>query len=233
MTDKVSIAIPAYEMHGKGAEFLNFALNGIYHQTYKNIEVIISDHSLNDDVQNVVKRWSDKGLNVKRFQYNENRGSSSANINNAIKLSTGKYVKILFQDDFLYCADAIEKTVTAFQANPDKKWLVSACEHSQDGLHVYRPFYPKYHDQIHLGNNTISSPSVLSLVNNDVIYFDSNLVWLMDVEFYKRLHTNFGAPAILNNITVVNRTWDMQLSNTISNEIKEKELEYVKGIYGH
>jgi glycosyltransferase involved in cell wall biosynthesis len=223
----VSIAIPTYEMHNKGAEFLIFALNGIFHQTYKNIEVVISDHSKNDDVKNACNEWSSKGLNIHYLKNEENRGSSSANINNAIKHSTGKYIKILFQDDFLYCADAIEKTVKAFENNPDKQWLVSACEHSNDGKFLYRPFYPRYHNDIHLGNNTISSPSVLTIRNENVLYFDSKLIWLMDVEYYKRLHNAFGSPIILNTITVVNRTWDSQVSNLVKGDLKKQELNYV------
>lgn len=229
--DLVSIAMPTYEMHGKGAEFLNFALTGIYHQTYKNIEVVISDHSLNDDVKNVCDTWSKKGLTVKYLKNEEMRGSSSANINNALKASSGKYIKILFQDDFLYCADAIEKTVASLKKEPNKKWLVSACEHSNDGIHVYRPFFPRYHNQIHLGNNTISSPSVLTLVNQDIIYFDFNLIWLMDVEYYKRLYIKFGAPIIVNDVTIVNRTWEKQISSIVSDELKLKEKIYVTRLY--
>lgn len=229
---KVSIAIPAYEMHGKGSEFLNFALNGIYHQSYNDIEVIVSDHSSNDNNKKVCDLWLDKKLNVKHVYNVENRGNSSANINNAISLSSGKYIKILFQDDFLCCADAIEKTIASLEQQSDKKWLVSACDHSHDGIHLYRPFYPRYHHDIHLGNNTISSPSVLTIKNENPLLFDNNLVWLMDVEYYKRLYTNFGEPVVLNKITVVNRTWNMQVSNTVTNEIKEKELQYVKELYG-
>lgn len=224
----VSVAIPTYEMHGKGAEFLNFALNGIYHQTYKNIEVVVSDHSLNDDIKNVCNLWFSKGLNIIHLKNDKDRGSSSSNVNNAIKSSTGKYIKILFQDDFFYCADAIEKTVAAFEKDPNKKWLVSACGVSNDGTHIYRTFFPRYHNKIHLGNNTISSPSVLTLLNEDLIYFDSNLIWLMDVEYYKRLYDKFENPIILNEITVVNRTWEMQVTNSIVNQdIKNKELAYV------
>jgi glycosyltransferase involved in cell wall biosynthesis len=223
----ISIAIPTYEMHDKGAEFLNFALNGIYHQTYKNIEVVVSDHSLNDSIKTVCDSWTAKRLNVLYFRNTLERGSSSANINNAIRCSSGKYIKILFQDDFLYCADAIEKTVKAFEMEPDKKWLISACEHSYDGVHVYRPFYPKYHDDIHLGNNTISSPSVMTLRNIDVELFDQKLIWLMDVELYKRTYHKHGAPIVLNDITVVNRIWEKQISNVLNDESKKIELDYV------
>jgi len=223
----ISIAIPTYEMHGKGAEFLNFALNGIYHQTYKNIEVVVSDHCLNDEIKNVCDSWFSRGLSINYLKNIEARGSSSANINNALQASTGKYIKILFQDDFLCRADAIEKTVSAFKKEPNKKWLVSACEHSNDGVHLYRPFYPKYHDDIHLGNNTISSPSVITLYNDDVELFDQKLIWLMDVELYKRTYIKHGAPIVLNDITVVNRTWERQISNILDDQFKKMELDYV------
>jgi hypothetical protein len=127
----------------------------------------------------------------------------------------------------LYCADAIEKTVNALEKEPDKKWLISACDHSNDGVITYRPFYPKYHDNIHLGNNTISSPSVLAIRNENVLYFDTKLIWLMDVEYYKRLHNAFGSPIILDSITVVNRTWESQISNLVEDNLKKQELEYV------
>jgi glycosyltransferase involved in cell wall biosynthesis len=223
----ISIAIPTYEMHNKGGEYLNFALNGIFHQTYKDIEVVVSDHSINDDIKNVCIVWSKEGLNIRYIRNENDRGSSSANINNAISYSTGKYIKILFQDDFLYCADAIEKTINALEKEPDKKWLISACDHSNDGVITYRPFYPKYHDNIHLGNNTISSPSVLAIRNENVLYFDTKLIWLMDVEYYKRLHNAFGSPIILDSITVVNRTWESQISNLVEDNLKKQELEYV------
>jgi glycosyltransferase involved in cell wall biosynthesis len=227
----ISIAIPTYEMHNKGGEYLNFALNGIFHQTYKDIEVVVSDHSINDDIKNVCIVWSKEGLNIRYIRNENDRGSSSANINNAISHSTGKYIKILFQDDFLYCADAIENTINALEKEPDKKWLISACEHSSDGIHTYRPFYPKYHNDIHLGINTISSPSVLTIRNENVVHFDNKLIWLMDVEYYKRLYIASGEPIILNNITVVNRTWENQLSSNITEELKNEEMKYVKNIY--
>ena len=48
--------------------------------------------------------------------------------------------------------------------------MVTASEHSQDGVNFYRPFYPNYNDQIHLGKNTISSPSVLTIKNDHRFY---------------------------------------------------------------
>lgn len=226
----VSIAIPCYEMHGRGVEFLDFSLTKIYQQTYKNIEVIISDHSADDGIENVGNKWR-SSLNIKYFKNGKKRGNSSANLNNALINCSGDLIKILFQDDFLFSEKSIEEIADIFTHNPQAHWLVTACEHSNDGIRFYRPFYPQYNDNIHLGNNTISSPSVLTIRNKDILLFDENLVWLMDCDYYKKLHDKFGKPLILNKINVVNRTWDSQLSNIISEKTKEKEYNYVKEKY--
>ena len=51
---KVSIAIPTWESHGRGQEFLDDLLGTIQIQTLKDIEVIVSDHSVDNDVKVVV-----------------------------------------------------------------------------------------------------------------------------------------------------------------------------------
>ena len=234
MSKKVSVVIPAYDMHGHGGKFLDFSLNKLYEQTYQNYEVVISDHSNQNqnDVENVCRYWKNKKRMPVNYIRNEyKRGSSSANVNMGIKNATGDIVKILFQDDFLFDLNSLEVTVEAFEQS-ENYWLVSACEHSNDGQTFYRPFYPKYHDRIQYGENTISSPSVLSFRNKDNQYFDENLIWLMDVEYYKRLHDNFGEPIILNTITVVNRVGEHQVSNTVVNDnIKRNEFIYVDNLY--
>lgn len=74
----VSIAIPCYEMKGLGAQFLNESLLKISNQTYKNIQVVISDHSSTNIIENVVNIWL-KELNIKYIKNIENVGSSSSN----------------------------------------------------------------------------------------------------------------------------------------------------------
>ena len=224
---KLSIAIPTYEMHGKGKEFLEFNFQKLLEQTFHDFEIIISDHSKDNEIKNLCDLWSTK-LKIKYLKNEEKIGNSSSNINNAVRHCNGDWIKILFQDDFLFNSNSLENTTNEIKKQLTGDWLISACEHSPDGHQMTRKFFPKYHDQIHLGNNTISSPSVLTIRNNpNLIFFDENLVWLMDVEYYKRLHQKFGDPIILNEITVVNRTSSFQLSNFISEETKRKELLYV------
>jgi len=220
-----SIAIPTYEMGGYGEEFLTNSLSILSKQTFKDFEVIVSDHSQNDIIKDLCDRWSEI-LEIKYYRNTHKIGGSSPNINNAINHSNGKWIKILFQDDFLFSKDSLELLKNHIGKNKDKIWFATGCEHSNDGSTFYRPFYPSWTNDIHLGNNRISSPSVITIKNNsDKCYFDENLIWLMDVDFYKKMYINYGEPSYLNVINVVNRTWGNSVSNTLTQERKNKEVK--------
>jgi glycosyltransferase involved in cell wall biosynthesis len=214
-------------MNSNGSIFLEHSLKILVNQTFKDFEIVVSDHSSNDEIQKTCENFQDV-LNIKYLKNIVNVGSSSANINNCILNSSGKLIKILFQDDFLYDNNSLFNTINNFDLKKDK-WLVSRSEHSNDGFTFYRDFKPYYNENIHLGINTISSPSVLTILNENPFLFDENLICLMDCDYYKRCFEKFGEPKILDVITVVNRTGNHQVSNTIVNSnLMSKELDYVK-----
>jgi len=213
-------------MKGKGLEYLEYSFQMLYKQTFKDFEVIISDHSITDSIENLCKKWQEF-LNIVYVRNKNNRGSSSSNINNAIKNATGEIIKILFQDDFLYDEESLYKQIKNFNGG----WLVTSCCHYKNNQ-FYKNFYPTYNNNIHYGDNTISSPSVLMFENKEVLEFDENLIWFMDVDYYKRLYNKFGLPYICNDITVVNREHEYQVTKIIiTNEIINKELNYIKQKY--
>lgn len=211
----ISIAIPTYEMHGMGCAYLKQNLDILAGQTFKDFDVIISDHSVNNDIQNLCASYMQM-LDISYYRNDTHRGNSSANCNNAIKNAKGSIIKILFQDDFLFHEQALGDIVRAFDTS--KSWLITACTHTKDGVHFFRPFYPKYNNSIYLGKNTISSPSVLAIRNDHPLLFDESLIWLMDCDYYRRCHDTFGDPIILNSITIANRIGAHQVSSTLATE---------------
>lgn len=227
----LSVCIPTYEMKGLGAKFLRKSFDILTIQTFKDFDVIISDHSEDNEIKKLCDEYADK-LEIRYFKNTENRGSSSANINNCLKNATGKLIKILFQDDFLFDENSLEQTVTNFDLDKDT-WLVSACEHSRDGETFDRPFYPKYNSRIHLGKNTLSSPSTLTLKNVAPLFFNENLIWLMDCDYYRRCYDKFGAPKILNTITVVNRSGPHQVTKVLATaQVRRHERRYMIEKFG-
>jgi hypothetical protein len=226
-----SIAIPTYEMHGRGVEFLEFNFKILEIQSFKDFEIIISDHSSNNDIKVLCDKWSNR-LDIKYYKNINGIGKSSTNINHAIKNSSGEWIKIIFQDDFLMDNESLEKIFYHIKHNKGTKWVVTACEHTRDGINMFRPFYPKWNERMHLGINTFSSPSVLTIKNEDIIYFDERLVNLMDVEYYKRMYDKYGEPHYIMDISVVNRVWENSVTNTLPNDIKQRETQMMIERYG-
>lgn len=220
----LSIAIPAYGYNGKGSKFLDHSFNILSSQTFKDFEIVISDHSKDNTIEDLCKSWS-KFLNIKYLRNDIGRGVISPNLNNAIKNCSGKWIKILFQDDFLFDNNSLNEIKNFIDNNPDSKWIASSFCHTDDGKNFYRRIIPKWPEDypIWTGNNTIGCPSVITIKNDDVILFDENLNWLMDCDYYQKMFIKKGKPKILPIDTMVNRVVEDRLTNTISDSIKEKE----------
>ena len=228
-----SIAIPAYGYNGKGVEFLEHNLNILAKQTFTNFEIIISDHSTDDTIKNVFEKMLDTTLLRISYVRNEHgRGIISPNLNNAMRHCKGEWIKVLFQDDFLFDENSLQKQYEILNANPDIKWLVTSFQHSNDGSTFYRLYNPTYSDNIWTGNNTLGNPSNLTLKNEDLLFFDEELNWLVDCEYYYRMFLKHGKPTIINEVTVVNRTHGDGLSNTTPSSVKNHELKKVIEKYG-
>lgn len=210
---KMSIAIPTWECHGRGAEFLDDLIRTILIQTMTDYEVIVSDHSEDNEVKNIVKYYEKNGMNIKHVRNKNDRGNGPANTNVAIDLCQGEIVKVMFQDDFFYDDEALEKIYNSLTES-DKDWLVCGCNHTRtDGRDFYWTLMPTWNADILRGVNSISSPSVLAFKNNKVKErFDENVVMMMDCEMYYRLDKIHGQPVYLHDDLVTNRVHDGQIS---------------------
>ena len=98
---------------------------------------------------------------------------------------------------------------------------------------MYDVMIPYYHDKIYEGTNTISCPTVLTIKNtDDKLYFDEDVNWLMNVEYYKRLFDKYGLPDIIPQIGVINRQAEVRATNLISEEQKQAEVNLMIQRYG-
>jgi len=218
----ISIAMPTYESFGRGVEFLDFQFQKFLEQTHKDFEIVISDHSKDDNLENLCKKYNNL-LDINYERNEERRGNFTYNTNEAMKRCKGDIIKILYQDDFLWDESSLEKINNAF--DEDTKWLVTSCEHTHDGVNFHREHHPAYNEEIYSGKNTIGNPSVLSVrKDEEMLFFDERMIWTVDVDYYKRLHDKFGAPTILKEVTVAIRLWDKQLTHLIPAQIKQREV---------
>ena len=222
----ISICIPCYEMSGKGHKYLEHNLNQIVSQNYKNFEVIISDQSQDNKIKILCKKYKEK-INIKYFLNKDGKKQASANTNYAMQKASGDIIKIVFQDDYFCSNNALSIIHDAFNKNKIS-WCVSSCQHSNDGVSVFRKFYPDYNDNIQFGKNTISSPSVLAIKRENYISFDEELIYLMDVDLYKRYFDRDGLPYVIDDILVVNRLHSKQVSQMTPKSLIRSELHYIR-----
>ena len=57
---KMSIAVPTWESYGKGNEFLDDLFRTLEMQTFQDFEVVVSDHSKDDKLVDVIDEFQDK-----------------------------------------------------------------------------------------------------------------------------------------------------------------------------
>lgn len=169
---------------------------------------------------NSIKRQTYKNYEI---VITEEPGGMAANTNAAIRKSKGDLIKILYMDDYLAHEKALQEIVDNFKGN----WLATGCTHD-DRNKIYHEHCPTWNDNILKGVNTIGSPSVVTIKNGLDIYFDEEMMWLLDCDFYRRLYDKYGPPDILNKVNVVIGIGEHQATNWMGQERKLQEEKYMK-----
>lgn len=221
---KISIAIPCYEYGGKGGECLEYSFNKINEQTFRDFNVIISDHSKDDVVEEVCKKWKNK-FEIKYIRNENDRGNASANINNTILNADGDWIKILCQDDYFLFDYSLE--VLSKHLNNTAFWLASGYVHTNDRTNYYHYHFPQLNPNIYIVN-TIGTPSCIAIKNdNSLLEFDTNLTYCYDCEYYYRLILEKGQPNLITDINIANFLWDESTSSGITQEVIDRENRYI------
>jgi glycosyltransferase involved in cell wall biosynthesis len=224
---KISICIPSYEANGRGVEFINKNIQSILSQTYKNMEIVISDHSKNDDIENYIK-----GLGLDNIVYlrnTENIGFPAHNTNNAIKNSSGNYIKLMNLDDFIVGEDTLQLMVDLLLN--EGKWVISGCIHYDYGNGSWtNPIIPRIEgDGRHLirGINFVGCPSV-GLIPRDE-YFDTEVLYMIDCELWYRMFIKYGYPGVLKDYRISVGIGDHTLTSQWAlkqSDLLYKDIEY-------
>ena len=155
-------------------------------------------------------------------------GKVAHNLNCGIKRATGDIIKVLCDDDYLNGQFALEEIVSAWKGG----WLVSGCVHDQGNGQLIGPHCPGWNDHIHRGFNTIGGLSVLAFENKDPLLFGEGLDWVVDIDFYKRAFLRYGLPRFLVTSNVVIGLGPHQLTNSLTQEQRTKEIGLMAQTYG-
>ena len=119
----VSVIVITYN----SSEYVIDTLDSIYHQTYENIELIVTDDKSEDHTLGLVQDWAEK--HKQRFRRIEiisgplNTGIP-ANCNRGVKKSDGEWVKIIAGDDILSYS-CVDSFIAEIENNSDMRFIAS------------------------------------------------------------------------------------------------------------
>lgn len=181
----ISICIPAY----KNADFVYRLLQSIVNQSFSDYEVIVSDDSPDDSVEKLIHEF--QGLpNLKYFRNHPPAGTPS-NWNFAIRQATGKWIKLMHDDDWFNSSDALLVFIKNTEKYTDCNFFYCAYNNVKEGEEkhaIKNTWLDLLLLKLDIFNifrkNTIGNPSCILLKNNGLFHYDEKLKWLVDIDYY-------------------------------------------------
>jgi glycosyltransferase involved in cell wall biosynthesis len=114
----VSVVVPAFQ----NAAFVEDALEGVLSQTYRDLEVVVADHSSTDGTWELLQRFADDPRVV--LLRTPSGGGAERNWRRVTEAASGTYLKLLCGDDLVY-PTCVEEQVRALEAHPGA--VMAAC----------------------------------------------------------------------------------------------------------
>jgi len=207
----VSICIPTYN----GQKFITDAMDSAINQTYRPLEIVISDDASKDATLEIIKSFQNK-TDIPIHIFAHKPSGIGANWNHSIKKSKGEYIKFLFQDDVL-APTCIEKMMEIAVTNKDVGMVYSKRDFLFDSADAKSIEWIQLYSNLHLSwknnliinrgvtkgtdllkdenllnfpENKIGEPTAVLLkkeVFEKVGYFSEVLKQTLDIEFWYRL----------------------------------------------
>lgn len=191
-----SICIPAY----KRSDLLKRLLRSIDEQHFRDFEVVVSDDSPDDTVENTCKEYN--GRFKLRYERNTQALGTPENWNQAIRQARGQWIKIMHDDDWFSGPDSLLEYKKLTEENRQVSFFFTAStivhEDGREEHYETNSFCEKLlkADPANLFHkNFIGPPSVILYKADSGIEYDKRMKWLVDVDFYIRYlntHPGFG-----------------------------------------
>lgn len=123
----VSIGMPVYN----GARYLVESIDSVLGQTYRDLELVISDNASDDSTEEICRDYAAADSRVRYSRQERNRGAAE-NYNRVFTHARGRYFKWQAHDDV--CASTfLERCVAELEVAPEPTALVYPRAHFIDG----------------------------------------------------------------------------------------------------
>lgn len=184
----ISICIPAY----KRIEFLKRLFDSISIQTFKNYEVIVTDDSPDETVEKFIKMYD--GIQNLSYYKNKIVLGTPENWNESIKKASGKWIKLMHDDDWFTDENSLETFFNASLKNVGCAFIFSAYNNIDEKTGIKEAIYLNWWSNFLLKQSPLNlfkkqfvgNPSC-TLIRRDVgLFYDNQFKWVVDFEYYIR-----------------------------------------------
>lgn len=215
---KVSVTIPTYN----NFESFKRALNSVLSQNFESFEVVVTDDSNNDDIKNFLEK-----LNNEKIKYFKNPVplGPPENWNEGIRRASGEYIKILHHDDWLADENSLENFIKLMDQNPDSDFgYAKSVDFNVKTGKIKTRKAEKYVKRLEKDclelfvTNRIGAPSVTIFRNGKGLFFDKNLKWVVDMDFYLNSLLKNSKIAFLNKVLINIGISDSQVTQSCIND---------------
>jgi glycosyltransferase involved in cell wall biosynthesis len=167
-------------------------LDSIRIQTFKNFEVIVSDDSPDDSINNLIKEYSTQ-FRLLHFKNPVPLGTP-ANWNFAISKASGEWIKLMHDDDWFADENSLQVFAETAKLHYNKNVLIFSgfSEIKNNRLknkYIITALEKKLLTKSPLNllkKNFIGHPSTTLIKNNISQWYDEKTKWVVDIEFYIR-----------------------------------------------
>jgi glycosyltransferase involved in cell wall biosynthesis len=178
-----SIVIPAYNQ----LPLLQQAIDSVLQQEWTDYEIIVTDDSTNDDIQQYINRLGDDRIRYFRHQPQQ---SAADNWNNGLQQTTGQYLILMHHDERMKSPAYLQHLSWKM---PQYDVVVSRVEVTiNDQLQQRR--FPKWvcscfvqHPAFLFFMNTIGPCACITFRRELLQPFNTRLRWMVDTEWYYRM----------------------------------------------
>lgn len=187
----VSVIIPCYNAE----KYVESAVRSIMNQTYKNLEIIITDDCSSDNTFAILEKLAAEDSRIKLYK-NETNLKIVKTLNKMIQFANGKYIARMDADD-ISLPDRVENQVEFLEKNSDiafcgtnawhinengKKNGLSCLPETNDEINKFK-FYacPFYHPTVMVRSNIYKN----NLYDEDFLYAEDYELWIRFLENYK------------------------------------------------
>lgn len=117
----VTVGILSYNY----VHYLDQCIESVLCQSYKNIEIIISDDCSNDGSIEKLREYEERYNNIRVIYHDKNSGYAIQGLQDIVREAKGKYFTYLSSDDFLTYNTSLEELVQTGENYPDIDYIYS------------------------------------------------------------------------------------------------------------